>query len=442
MKTMPDKELVLQIFIILTSLLILFARFPSELSQAQSLCNDEPPLLDPNRPLREAWYPGVMVTTKVYETPDINNVNTIRDGFQAWNSPQNCSNVTFGEVSQVNGNYDENQPIPDNTIIVLRRQQNGQFVAQHKNFNSPNQYVIAGIVYIRYDSVGTRLKRTATHEIGHSLSLAEKTFGVTVPGGTIMGGSSTTITSCDWEALKKVYCPEMPDGCYEPPNNSLSTEENSREAEQRPEDPHECGPYYEWNPTTCECDIYTPPSSPIVIDTLGNGFHLTNNANGVRFDLNNDGDKEQLSWTSANSDDAWLALDRNANGGIDGGKELFGNFTPQPEPPAAEERNGFLALAEYDKPAKGGNNDGEISAQDAIFSRLRLWRDANHNGISETNELHSLDESELIKIELDYHESRGVDEFGNQFKYRAKVKDAQQTQISRWAWDVFLVTQP
>jgi len=202
-----------------------------------------------------------------------------------------------------------------------------------------------------------------------------------------------------------------PDGCYVPPNPNLSTDENSRDAE-RPEDPHECGPYYEWNPTTCECDIYTPPSSPIVIDTVGNGFHLTNNANRVPFDLNNDGDREQLSWTAADSDDAWLALD------------------------------GFLALAEYDKTAKGGNNDGKISAQDAVFSRLRLWQDTNHNGISETNELHPLDELELRKIELDYTESRRIDEFGNQFKYKAKVRDEQDAQLGRWAWDVFLVTEP
>ena len=182
--------------------------------------------------------------------------------------------------------------------------------------------------------------------------------------------------------------------------------------------------------------------SPIVIDVAGNGFNLTNAANGVQFDLNNDSVGEQIAWTSANSDDVWLALDRNGNGTIDNGTELFGNHTPQPEPPEGEGRNGFLALAIYDKPANGGNNDGQIDSLDAVFSQLKLWQDTNHNGISEASELRNLSTSPIRIIELDYHESRRTDEHGNRFRYRAKVKDAQGAQIGRWAWDVFLVTAP
>jgi len=187
----------------------------------------------------------------------------------------------------------------------------------------------------------------------------------------------------------------------------------------------------------CEGEIN---KSPIVIDIAGNGFRLTDTSNGVTFDLANTGTKEQTAWTDIGSDDAFLVLDRNGNGTIDNGAELFGNFTTQPDPPYGVARNGFLALAEYDKTSNGGYQDRVIDRNDAVFVSLRLWQDTNHNGISEWWELHTLPELNLESISLDFRESRRTDQYGNQFRYRARVKDARNANVGHWAWDVFFVS--
>lgn len=178
--------------------------------------------------------------------------------------------------------------------------------------------------------------------------------------------------------------------------------------------------------------------TPILIDVLGDGFRLTDAQNGVPFDLGA-GQRVTIAWTRSNTDDAWLALDRNGNGQIDSGKELFGNVTDQP---ASSERQGFSALAVFDSPGRGGNADGHIDLQDAVFPSLRLWQDTNHNGISELGELHTLSEMDVTVLDLDYKESPKRDEFGNRFRYRAKVYGTSGVKLGRWAWDVFLQMAP
>jgi hypothetical protein len=197
--------------------------------------------------------------------------------------------------------------------------------------------------------------------------------------------------------------------------------------------PLECDPNIE----TCTCD--PNPSSPIIIDLTGDGFSLTDVAHGVKFDISGAGNPVQIAWT-ANSNNAFLALDRDGSGTITSGAELFGNFTSQP---SSKNPNGFLALAVYDDPANGGNGDGIIDARDQIFSKLRLWVDANHDGIDQPGELHTLPEMGIYSINLDYSLSERTDQYGNVFRYKAHINQGLHgpSDVGKTAYDVFLITQ-
>ncbi len=160
--------------------------------------------------------------------------------------------------------------------------------------------------------------------------------------------------------------------------------------------------------------------TPIVLDPFDRGFRLTSVANGVKFRTFPSGPLSQMSWTDPSWQNGWLVLDRNGNGTIDDFTELFGSMTAQPP---NEEPNGFLALAVFDDPANGGNGNGVIDPGDAIYRHLRVWIDANHNGVSEPNELYTLQALGIFKIGLKFHNTPFVDQYGNEFRYRGTVWD-------------------
>lgn len=154
------------------------------------------------------------------------------------------------------------------------------------------------------------------------------------------------------------------------------------------------------------------PPCPIALDLQGNGLKLSGPNPPLYFDLDGDGTLDHTSWTRRQTKDGFLVFDRNGNGLIDDGRELFGTATP---PLLATEpvRHGYEALAEFDRISLGGNENGMLDEGDRMFQHLQVWRDRNRDGVTQDGELAALAELGITEISLSYYRDDQEDQWGN-----------------------------
>ncbi|MCF6286178.1 MAG: hypothetical protein L3K26_13450 [Candidatus Hydrogenedentes bacterium] len=145
---------------------------------------------------------------------------------------------------------------------------------------------------------------------------------------------------------------------------------------------------FEFSASVSSTEVVVEQGDPIVFDLDEDGVELSSYQRGAQFDLTGSGRAQQVSFVQGG--DAFLALDRNGDGVINSGKELFG------EQHGA--RNGFEELRSFDD-----NGDGVINRKDAVYNDLRLFRD-NGNGVTESGELLRLAEAGIEEIDLNYRE--------------------------------------
>lgn len=257
------------------------------------------------------------------------------------------------------------------------------------------------------------------HELGHALGLDDVTASACF--GHIMGVrvlSTRTVS---------------PDDC------AMADDMWETSSEASPDSDPWCDAYC-WTSCVNNTCPGEHPGCPILIDMENDGIHLTGLDDPVWFDIDADGDTDLMSWTDRS--EGLLALDRNGNGMIDDGSELFGNATRLVDGTLA--LNGYLALAELDTWVFAGNGDGRISSVDAAYEHLRLWADWNHDGVSQPAELVTLQSAKILRIGLSHKRSNRTDRYGNEFRFLGTGWKQVRQGVVRpiLTWDVFFQVVP
>lgn len=186
-----------------------------------------------------------------------------------------------------------------------------------------------------------------------------------------------------------------------------------------------------------ECRNSVKLVSPLVLDLRGigsfQGISLAESL--VKFDLRGTGEALQTGWIKPEM--GFLVLDKNGNGRVDNGSELFGEAYRLTNGKLAS--NGYEALADLDS-----NKDGVINSSDASFGKLSVWVDGNGNGFTEKGELQSLAATKIQKIGLDYSPSirHGVrSSFDNDVRYEARFWGPTQCGVQGClSFDVYFAT--
>jgi Ca2+-binding RTX toxin-like protein len=142
---------------------------------------------------------------------------------------------------------------------------------------------------------------------------------------------------------------------------------------------------------------------PIVLDLDGDGIETVSLASGLNFDHDGNGFAELTGWVAP--DDGLLVFDRSGNGKIDNGSELFGNYSLVGNGTA---QNGFVALGLLDS-----DKDSSITSADKDFQKLRVWRDADSDGVVDAGELMTLSQAGIKSLSTGYTEGSLVDKNGN-----------------------------
>lgn len=158
-----------------------------------------------------------------------------------------------------------------------------------------------------------------------------------------------------------------------------------------------------------QCDSLC--NSPLVLDLNGDGIQTTSLAYPVQFDLDADGSAETLAWTHPATEEGFLWRDLEPNGVVDDGRELFGVGTRLPD--GSRATDGFEALSVYDTITHGGDGDGRITSRDEVWSKLRLWIDRNHDGVSQHMEVAPIHRYGITALNLAYVIRNGTDANGN-----------------------------